>query len=493
MKNAIAKGAVWMVLFKLAERSLGLVSVMVLARVLIPADFGLVAMAMSIIGFIDIATTFSFDIALIQRPKPERKDYDTAWTLNVLIAAGCALAIAALAVPAAWFYNEPRLTAVMLVLAGGWLLQGFENIGVVNFRREMDFAREFRFMASKKVVGFVVTISLAITLQSYWALIAGTVASRFAGVLFSYGMHAFRPRFSLDASKELFSFSSWLLLTNILLGTLHNIPLFVIGRVHGPRALGLYTVGHEIASLPSTELIAPINRAVLPGYSRMATNLQTLREGYVDVISAILIIALPASLGLAAIAEPLVKVLLGDQWLDAIPVIQVLAFSGAIAAMQSNNASGYIALGKQRVLIFILMAHLIVLVPLMMLWGKTFGIVGVAYADLIANMTGFAVGYPVLFKTLKISVGSYCRAIWRPLLAAVAMGFIVYALVRELAGGAVTLAPGWQLAVVIPVGVATYVLGLAALWLAAGRPTGAEASFLAGLTEAVSRFKRVPH
>ena len=132
-------------------------------------------------------------------------------------------------------------------------------------------------LGRKNVFRFVVTISLAITLQSYWALIAGTVASRFAGVFFSYRMHPFRPRFSLDASKELFSFSSWLLLTNILLGTLHNIPLFFIGRVHGPRALGLYTVGHEIAFLPATELIAPINRAVPPGYARssksyLATN-----------------------------------------------------------------------------------------------------------------------------------------------------------------------------------------------------------------------------
>ena len=338
-----------MVLFKLAERSLGLVSIVILARLLVPADFGLVAMAMSIIGFIDLATSLSFDVALIQRPNPNREDYDTAWTLNVAVGAGCALIIAALAFPAASFYDEPRLTAVMLVLAGSWLLQGFENIGVVNFRREMDFAREFRFLASKKVVGFMVAIPLALALQSYWALIAGTVMSRFAGVLFSYGMQPFRPRFSLAASKELFSFSGWLLLNNILIATLAEIPLFLIGRIHGPRALGLFTVGAEIAFLPATELVAPINRAVLPGYARMATNPETLRDGFVDIISVILIVALPASFGLAAIAEPLVKVVLGAKWLDAIPVIETLAFCGALVAMQSNNYSAYIALGQQRV------------------------------------------------------------------------------------------------------------------------------------------------
>ena len=431
MKQAIAKGAVWMVLFRLADRSLGLVSVVILARLLVPADFGLVAMAMAIIAFIDIATTLSFDIALIQKPDPSREHYDTAWTLNIALGAGCALVIAALAYPAALFYNEPRLTAIMLVLAGSWLLQGFENIGVVNFRREMNFAREFRFMASKRVVGFVVTLSLALTLQSYWALIAGTVVSRFAGVLFSYGMQPFRPRFSLAASKELFSFSGWLLVNNILAATAAQIPLFFIGRVHGPRALGLFTVGAEIAWLPASELIAPINRAVLPGYARMATNPETLREGFVDIFSVMLIVALPACFGIAAIAEPLVKVVLGAKWLDAIPVIEVLAFCGAVYAMQSNNYSAYIALGQQRVAALIMAAGLIVMVPLMIVLGRKFGIVGVSYAVLIAMTASLALGYPVLFKTLKISVRSYGATIWRPLPAATAMGFTVHALVRE--------------------------------------------------------------
>jgi lipopolysaccharide exporter len=491
MKQAIAKGAVWMVLFKLADRALGLISVVILARLLVPADFGLVAMAMTIIAFIDIATTLSFDIALIQKPDPTRAHYDTAWTLNIALGVGCALVIAALAYPAALFYNEPRLTAVMLALAAGWLLQGFENIGVVNFRREMNFAREFRFMASKRIVGFVVTLTLALTLQSYWALIAGTVVSRFAGVLLSYVMQPFRPRFSLAESKELFSFSSWLLMNNILGATLANIPLFFIGRVNGPQQLGLYTVGHEIAFLPSTELIAPINRAVLPGYSRMATNLETLREGFVEVIAVILMIALPASFGLAAIAEPLVKVVLGDKWLGTIPIIQILAFGGAIAAMHSNNYAAYIALGQQRVLVLMMTAHLLVVVPLMFFLGGKFGILGVAYAELIASMGSLAMGYPVLFKTLKISISSYIRKIWRPLLAAGVMGLTVSSLVREATEGAVALAPGWQLAMLIPAGAAIYIATLAVLWLAAGRPIGAETVALARLEDAVSQFKRV--
>ena len=149
-----------MVLFRLFDRSIGIVSTALLARLLIPADFGLVAMAMSIIALIELATAFSFEIALIQKQDPQREHFDTAWTLNVLVALGGAAVTAAAAFPAAAFYGDPRLGPVMLAIGAAWLMQGFENVGVVNFRREMNFAAEFRLMASKRVVSFACTVEI---------------------------------------------------------------------------------------------------------------------------------------------------------------------------------------------------------------------------------------------------------------------------------------------------------------------------------------------
>src|SRR5688572_707114 len=128
MKRAIAKGAAWMVVAKLTERSLGLISTLVLARLLVPADFGLVAMAMSVIALIELATAFGFELALIQRQNPTKEHYDTAWTLNVTLGTSSALVTAALAYPAALFFDEPRLVLVMVALAGSWAIQSFENI-----------------------------------------------------------------------------------------------------------------------------------------------------------------------------------------------------------------------------------------------------------------------------------------------------------------------------------------------------------------------------
>jgi O-antigen/teichoic acid export membrane protein len=106
MKRAIAKGAAWMLLARVAERGLGLVSLLILARVLVPADFGLVAMAMSVIVFVELASTFGFDLALIQREHLTREHYDTAWTLQIAFGLLCAALIAALAYPSAWFYDD---------------------------------------------------------------------------------------------------------------------------------------------------------------------------------------------------------------------------------------------------------------------------------------------------------------------------------------------------------------------------------------------------
>ena len=138
-----------------------------------------------------------------------------------------------------------------------------------DFRRDMDFATEFRLLATKRMVTFCVTISAALMFRSYWALVIGMATGRIVGVVLSYAMQPFRPRFSLQCTRELFSFSGWLLVNNIASVVLSKVPHFFVGRAFGAQTLGAYTVGSEIAQLAHTELVAPINRAMFPGYSRL--------------------------------------------------------------------------------------------------------------------------------------------------------------------------------------------------------------------------------
>jgi lipopolysaccharide exporter len=489
MKRAIAKGAAWMVVAKLTERSLGLISTLVLARLLIPADFGLVAMAMSVIALIELATAFGFELALIQRQSLTNEHYDTAWTLNVMLGTSCAVVTAILAYPAALFFNEPRLVLVMAVLAGSWAVQSFENIGVVDFRRNLQFWREFRFLTSKKLVAFVTTVSLGLLLQSYWALVAGTVVGRATGVFLSYRMHPYRPRFSLAARRDLFSFSGWLFVTNVLNFIENRLAHFVVGRLHGPAALGLYTVGSEVACLPSSELIGPINRAVFPGYSRLTGNLAELRQGFVNVIAVIAIVAAPASIGVAAIAESLVRTLFGEKWIEAVGLIQILALNGGIQALASNHYSAYLALGRTRLQPIVGAVHVAVLIPSMLLLSRWWGVIGAAYAELGASIVSIAVSYALLLRVLKLPARAYVTVIWRPVFAAAVMGFSVDWAVREISARFTSLLPVFQLAVAIALGIAVYGLVLMLLWYLAGRPRGAE-SFLQERLADVLRLPR---
>lgn len=471
----MARGAAWMVLFRLFDRSVGVVSTLILARLLVPADFGLVAMGLSVIAIIELATAFSFEVALIQKERPEREHYDTAWTLNILVSFGGALVTAALALPTAQFYDEPRLVPVMLCIAAGWLLAGFENIGTVNFRREMDFSSEFRLMATKRVATFAVTIGTALILQSYWALVVGTVAGRVTGLVLSYAMHPFRPRLSLQHARELFSFSGWLLAANFTGVVLSRLPHFVVGRVFGAQALGTYTLGSEIAQLAHTEVVAPINRAMFPGYARLAKDRDAFRRVCVDATAVILIVVLPISVTIASLAGPIVRLLLGTQWAEAVPVIRILAFSGAVSALTSNNTAAYIALGRPQLNTLILSSRLVLFggFALLLVSGRP-EVSMVAYAELIAALGSLLVSLPVLFRALELRAVDYLAVLWRPLGASAMMAALLFWLTSLLPAQDTLSGAGLGVIVGVLAGGASYVFLFAALWALAGRPHGVE-------------------
>lgn len=464
-----------MVLFRLFDRSIGIISTAILARLLLPADFGLVAMAMSVIAIIELATAFSFEVALIQKSEPQREHYDTAWTLNILMALGGAFVTVALAYPAASLYGDPRLVLVMLCIAGGWMIGGLENPGIANFRRRMDFSTEFRFMASKRIATFVLTMIAAFTLRSYWALVVGMVAGRVIGVGLSFAMEPFRPRLSLTSARELMSFSGWLLFNNMVGVALTRLPHVFIGRLFGAQALGAYTIGSEIAQLAHTELVAPINRAMFPGYARLVDNLAEFRRVCTDATGAILMVVVPTSVAVALFAQPIVRILLGEQWADAVPVIQILAFAGAVTAVTSNSISAYLALGRPHLVTFILLARLVVFAAVALVYAVDRDVIAVAHTELVASVASLLVSFPMLLRVVRIPVLAYLANLWKPLVASAAAAACVHLLLGP-GGSTMSIASAAaRLAIGLPVGLLVYGLAFWLLWRLAGHPQSIEA------------------
>jgi O-antigen/teichoic acid export membrane protein len=482
INNEIAKGAAWMVAFKLIDRGVGLASTIVLARLLAPEDFGLIAIAMMLIGALQLLFAFNFDVHLIQDPNAGRDQFDTAWTFNVIFGVLCAVLLSGLAHIVALFYHEPRLEAVIYTLAAGCFAAGFANIGPVIFRREMRFDREFAFMLGKRLAPVLVTIPIAIWQRSYWALAIGQLTGTLASVLLSYYVSAYRPRFSLKAKAELFHASKWLFINSMLQFLNGRAAEFVIGKFAGVAGLGVYTISSEISTLPTTELVAPINRAAFPGYARLAHDIDQLRNSFLGVISVIALFALPAGIGIVAVADLMVPAVLGWQWLNAIPLIQVLAVYGVLTALQTNISYVYLAVGRPRLITAVAAAQfgvlLALLLPATWYWGAT----GAAWSFLITAICMVPVNQVLISRQLRLSALAYAARLWRPALASCVMAMAVLAVKRQLnlanATDKATHAYVLALLLCVAVGAVVYAAAVYLLWRLSSRPEGAESACL---------------
>jgi len=161
------------------RRMIGLVSTLILARLLTPEDFGIVAMAATVASLLEMLTWTGVDLALIREREPTREHYDTAWTIKILQGVLVALLVLASAPIAAMVFDEPRVAGALALLSLRPVLDGLQNIGVVDFRRDLDFGKEFRFGMYQKLMSFSVVVVLAITLRNYWVMIIGMISAAF--------------------------------------------------------------------------------------------------------------------------------------------------------------------------------------------------------------------------------------------------------------------------------------------------------------------------
>lgn len=480
----IAKGAAWMVLLRLAQRSLGLVSTVILARLLLPEDFGLVAMATAFYAFVELISFLGFDAALIRKKDAERVHFDTAWTLGLLLKGLAALVLVLSASLVAAFYEEPRVEYVLYVFALVSVVGAVENIGIVNFRREMSFDREFRFQLLKKAIAVLVTALLAFHFRSYWALVIGLLASTCIGVVLSYLMHSYRPRLSLGAWREMLSFSAWMAADHIVSFVRERGSDFVVGKYLAPQALGAYRVGSELAALPTTQLYLPVMRAVFPGYAKIVNDPLMLKRVYLTTQGTIATVVLPVTVGLIALAEPFVLFILGKQWVGAIPLVQTLGLYGITRLLQGNRNALFVAKGKPSWLVSLGLLEVAVMFPLIFYWlmnGEA--IVMVGWAKVIASLAVFPFGVWRVCSVIQMRTWDFFETVWRPVLACMGMSALLWQSLQNFGLGAGELGAGLVLLALIPLGAVFYVFALTGLWLLAGRPEGVERAALSVLSK----------
>jgi PST family polysaccharide transporter len=480
----MATSAAWTVLMRVCERLIGLASTIVLARLLAPADFGIIAMAMSVAAIFEALTAFGVEVALIQRQTSERKYYDAAWSLNVILGAGkCLLGLIA-APLAAQLYGEPRVAPIMAALAFMVAISGARNIGMVGYEQDLQFARVFHLTLARKLSSFAVAIGAALLIGNYWALVAGMLAGALVDFVLSYSMHPYRPKLNFQAARELLGFSKWLLANNVLYFLNHRSFDFIIGRQAGAGALGTYTVAYEIASLPTTELVHPIMRAVFPGYAKLGGDREELARAYLSVFALLSAVVVPAAAGLACIAGPVVAIILGPKWLDAVSLIEVLALAGGVRALQANTGSVYLALGKPHLLTAVQTLYIIIAAPLFVALLLGGSLSQAVWALVVAGVVTAVVNFSMMVRLLGVRVVEIVGYLIRPGLASALMAGVLTWILQSVSQPRFWGEQLVSLAALLLVGVFIYTAAIAALWFVGGRPLGPESLVLSYLRSA---------
>ena len=467
---SVVRGALLVVGMRWTDRLIGFVSTLILARLLLPEDFGIVAMASIIVGLIATLLDLGVGSALIQNKHAAREEFDTAWTLRLMQAVFVALFIWLLAPFAAEYFRDPRVRDVVRVMAFTMLIGGFENIGIVSFQKNMEFGRDFQFFFFRRIPGFVVTIALAFWMHSYWAMVIGAVVGRTVGVGVSYLLHDYRPRFSMVRLKQFWSFSQWILIRNLGGYAQGELDKFLVGRRTDAATMGSYALADEIANMPGNELLAPLGRVLFPAFVSVADDSEKLRAMFCKAFGVQTLLALPAAVGLAMVAGDAVPVMLGERWLPVIPLVQTLALIVAFSALRHSGGYVLLALGKvslQALIFWLLLGIFLFLATIIF---PDAGAQELAYLRLATSAFGsilFVALVTYYVEALRLS--DFVKHAWRPVFSTAIMALALSVLPRfEF------LAQILHLSLSIVFGAVIYASAIIILWRISGAQEGAE-------------------
>ncbi len=469
----MARGGAWMVLMRWTMRGIGLLSTLILARLLTPGDFGVIAMAMIVVGLLEILAQTGVDLALIREPEPSREDFDSAWTLQILISLTIGILLFLIAPFAADAFSEPKIRPVIQALALRSAMSGFSNVGTIEFRRKLDFRMEFRYNIAKRLSNFMIIVIAAIVLRSYWALVIGMIMAQVVEVGFSYAFHPYRPRPCLRKVKQLFSFSAWLVFYRTARFLSRRVDQFVVGGFAGTTFMGNYYIAYDLATSPTNELVVPMGRGLYPVYARLREEPGKLVEAYLKALGTVALLLVPLGFGLAAVAPDAVPVVLGAKWRAAIPLVEILAVFGVFFGLSNTIEAVLTVIGRVRLLAALSFSQIGTLALALYLVAKYVGVDAIAAVRCAVAILTLPFVFLVLRRVLPVGIGATVRVLWPPFAAGLAMVACV------LAVQALDMPGPVRLVLEIAAGGLSYMAAVLAIWHLRACPDGAEKAVVA--------------
>jgi PST family polysaccharide transporter len=456
-RSALIGGARWRGLLQFGQQGLSIVATMVLARLLFPADFGIVAAATSLVVFFQLGTTWGFEVAVVRREHVDDhllRGLFTASLLNSLplVAAGCLLAPVI-----AGLLDRPDATLAVVCLMPTVLLNAVNAVPSGLLQREMRFRAAAMVPLVSTVIYVVLEILLAVAGLGYWAVVIGLLVSAVVQTIgfFVASRWPIRLGDPRQALREEGSFSSLYFVAGVLFFGTRNLDYWIVGATLGATALGSYYVAFVLPTILRLRLSGVTHAILVPLYSRLRDDRERLRRAYTAVTELQIAVVFPMMAGTAILAAPIVTTFFGHQWTEAAGPLRWIALAAALDTLTLAHNPAALAEGLVGRNLTVLAAQLTALgAGVWLAASRTGDLTAVAAAVALASAVALVTSQAVVARKLGLHIGLVAAPVGRILVATVAMAAVVIPVAAVLEGAGL---PAFaQLAICAPLGVAAY-------------------------------------
>lgn len=432
------KSGAWMGAMNVLNRGLGLATVVVLANLLPPRDFGLLGIALLVLSALKKFLNLGLSAALIQK-EAEDVDYylDTAWGLQIGRGVAIAAVVFATAPLVAEVFSEPRATDVLRVIAASPLILSLRNPAAVYFQKSLDFHREFAYRASGSITRFCISLGYAAVSPTVWALVFGFVSADVARLIASYVIHDYRPSlaFKLPLVKEIIGYGKWITGSSILVFLYTEGDDAIVGWLLGAGSLAFYQNAYRLSNAPATEISQVIAQVMFPAFSTLQESVEALRDAYFRMLQVTLLVTMPTAFGIAAVAPIFVETFMGEEWLPMVRPMQILSIYGGLRALGKTTGPLFRAIGKPDYETKLGAVRAFLILALIVPATETFGITGAAM--LVVGVSLFPMmplNIYLVVDTIDTSYRRYAAEMMYPFLASALMFGAVIGVRQRLVG-----------------------------------------------------------
>ncbi|MFH0943408.1 MAG: lipopolysaccharide biosynthesis protein [Candidatus Beckwithbacteria bacterium] len=397
------KGISWLGALRVLIRSLSFIKIAILARLLLPAQFGLFGIAGLILAFLETVTETGVNVVLIQQTD-DAKDYlNTAWIVS--IARGILIsALIFFSIPfITHFFKSSDAQPILKLMSLVPLIRGFINPAIIFFQKQLAFHKEFYFRSSLIFVETLFTVLLTLITRSASSLVYGLIISALLEVILSFVFVKPRPKlaFELLRLKKVLNRGKWVTAASVFNYLFQQGDDILVGRILNTSALGFYQMAYKISTLPITEVADTISKITFPVYAKIALDKPRIKQAYLKVTAIISLLVIPFGLGLFFFTQPIVNLVLGPNWLVIVPVLKILTVFGVIRAITGSASALFLALNKQEYVTALTLSSILGLALSLYPLIVKFGILGAGLAALIGSLTAIPVIGFCLIKALK--------------------------------------------------------------------------------------------